>query len=141
MPANANHSKGYGGLIMTEAEVFEKVREVLENALAVDEEEVTPEAKLTEDLGAESIDFLDIVFQLEKAFGIKIDQKEMFPEDVLNDDAYVSDGKVTDEGIAKLRTLLPHVDLDEFDGDRKVENFSNVFTVNAIVKFVQARID
>lgn len=141
MPANANHSKGYGGLIMTEAEVFEKVREVLENALAVDEDEVTPEAKLTEDLGAESIDFLDIVFQLEKAFGIKIDQKEMFPEDVLNDDAYVSDGKVTDEGIAKLRTLLPHVNLDEFDSDRKVENFSNVFTVNAIVKFVQARID
>ncbi len=126
---------------MTEAEVFEKVREVLENALAVDEDEVTPEAKLTEDLGAESIDFLDIVFQLEKAFGIKIDQKEMFPEDVLNDDAYVADGKVTNDGMDKLRTLLPHVDLDEFDGDRSVENFSNVFTVNAIVKFVQARLD
>lgn len=126
---------------MTEAEVFEKVREVLENALAVDEDEVTPEAKLTEDLGAESIDFLDIVFQLEKAFGIKIDQKEMFPEDVLNDDDYVKDGKVTDDGIAKLTALLPHVDLTEFKQDRSVENFSNVFTVNAICKFVQARID
>ena len=59
-------------MAMTQDEVFKKVKEVLTSALAVDEEEVTPEAKLSEDLGAESIDYLDITFQLEKAFSIKI---------------------------------------------------------------------
>ncbi|HMD53958.1 MAG TPA: phosphopantetheine-binding protein, partial [Phycisphaerae bacterium] len=65
---------------MTREEVFVKVREVLTNALAVDPEEVTPEARLNQDLGAESIDYLDIQFQLEKTFSIKIPQGELWPE-------------------------------------------------------------
>ena len=92
------------------------------------------------DLGAECIDFLDIVFRLEKAFGIKIDQKEMFPENVLQDPAYVKDGKVTDEGMRVLRERLPHANLDEFDKSRVVGEFSDVFTVEAIVKFVQSKL-
>ncbi|MFA9476921.1 acyl carrier protein [Phycisphaerales bacterium AB-hyl4] len=125
---------------MTQDEVFSKVQDVLEDALGVDDDEVTPEAKLVEDLGAESIDFLDIVFRLEKAFGIKIEQSELFPENVLNDPQYVQDGEVTDEGMAELRKRLPHVDLSEFESSRKVEDFSNVFTVDAIVKFVQSKL-
>ncbi len=125
---------------MPDSDVYAKVQEVLEEALGVDDDEVTPEATLVEDLGAESIDFLDIVFRLEKAFGIKIDQSELFPENVLNDPTYVVDGKVTDEGLAELRTRLPHVDLDAFESDRDVEKFSNVFTVDAIVKFVESKI-
>lgn len=126
---------------VTKDEVFGKVQEVLEDALGVDEDEVTSEAKLVEDLGAESIDFLDIVFRLEKAFGIKIDQSELFPESVLNDPNYVQDGKVTDQGMAELRSRLPHADLSEFEQSRDVEEFANVFTVDAIVKFVQAKLD
>lgn len=124
----------------TQDEVFGKVQEVLEDALGVDEDEVTPEAKLVEDLGAESIDFLDIVFRLEKAFGIKIEQSELFPESVLNDPTYVQDGKVTDAGMDELRSRLPHADLAEFDQSRDVEDFANVFTVDAIVKFVQSKL-
>ena len=124
----------------TEDDVFGKVREVLEDALGVDEDEVTSEAKLVEDLGAESIDFLDIAFRLEKAFGIKIEQSELFPESVLNDPTYVQDGKVTDEGVAELRKRLPHADLTEFEQSREVEQFANVFTVDAIVKFIQSRL-
>jgi len=60
----------------SETEVFQKVQTVLVEALGVDEEEVNPDAKLKADLGAESIDYLDIAFQLEKAFTIKIEQKE-----------------------------------------------------------------
>ena len=60
-------------------EVFEKVREALVDALGVDDDEVTPEATLVGDLGAESIDFLDIVFRLEKSFDIKIPRGELFP--------------------------------------------------------------
>ncbi len=127
-------------MTMTQDEVFGKVQEVLEDALGVDEDEVKPDAKLVEDLGAESIDFLDIVFRLEKAFGIKIEQSELFPENVLNDPNYVHDGKVTDQGMEELRKRLPHADLTEFEKSRDVEDFSNVFTVEAIVKFVQAKL-
>ncbi|MEM8739800.1 MAG: acyl carrier protein [Planctomycetota bacterium] len=125
---------------MTYDEVYDKVQEVLEDALGVDEDEVTKEATLVGDLGAESIDFLDIVFRLEKAFGIKIDQSELFPDNVLTDPAYVQDGKVTDTGMAELRARLPHANLDAFDESRDVETFSEVFTVDAVVKFVQTKV-
>ena len=127
-------------MAMTHDQVFAKVQEVLVDALGVDEGDVTPDAKLVSDLGAESIDFLDIVFRLEKAFGIKIDQSELFPDNVLTDPQYVADGKVTDRGMAELRTRLPHANLDEFDQSREVEDFSNVFTVDAIVKFVETKV-
>jgi acyl carrier protein len=125
---------------MTQDEVFAKVRQVLVDALGVDEEEVKPQARLVADLGAESIDFLDIVFRLEKAFGIKIQQSELFPDNVLNDPRYVVNGKVTDAGMQELRQRLPHSDLDAFDKSRSVQDFSNVFTTDAIVKFVQAKL-
>ena len=128
-------------MTMSHDEVFVKVREVLEDALGVDEDEVTPQAKLVEDLGAESIDFLDIVFRLEKSFGIKIEQSEMFPDDVLNNPEYVQDGKVTDKGMEELKTKLPHADLSDFEQNRSVADFANVFTVEAVVKFVQSKLD
>ena len=127
-------------MAMTQEEVFGKVQEVLEDALGVDEDQVTPQATLVGDLGAESIDFLDIVFRLEKAFGIKIDQAELFPDNVLTDPQYVQDGKVTDAGMDELRKRMPHANLDAFDQDREVENFSNIFTVDTVVKFVQSKL-
>ncbi|MEZ6193146.1 MAG: acyl carrier protein [Phycisphaerales bacterium] len=125
---------------MTHDEVFAKVREVLEEALGVDEDEVTPEATLGGDLGAESIDYLDIVFRLEKAFGIKISQAELMADNVLSDPQYVQDGKVTDLGMAELRKQLPHADLDTFDESRQVDEFPNIFTVESMVKFVQGKL-
>ena len=64
-------------------EVFGKVQEALVDALGVDDDEVTPEATMVGDLGAESIDFLDIVFKLEQSFGITFDRAELFPDDIL----------------------------------------------------------
>lgn len=125
---------------MTYDEVFEKVREVLEEALGVDEDEVTPEATLGGDLGAESIDYLDIVFRLEKTFGIKISQAELMADNVLSDPQFVQDGKVTDLGMAELRKQLPHADLDKFDASRQVDEFPNIFTVESMVKFVQSKL-
>ena len=127
-------------MTMSEEDVFQKVQGVLEEALGVDEDEVTREAKLVEDLGAESIDFLDIAFRLEKAFGVKLEQNELFPDHVLNDPQYVSDGQVTDAGIEELKRRMPHVDLTSFEQSRKVEDFSNVFTVEALVKFMQNKL-
>jgi len=127
-------------MTMTKDEVFEKVREVLEEALGVDEDEVTPEATLGGDLGAESIDYLDIVFRLEKAFGIKINQAELMADNVLSDPQYVQDGNVTDLGMSELRKQLPHADLDKFDASRQVDEFPNIFTVESMVKFVQGKL-
>ena len=125
---------------MTRDEIFAKVRDVLVDALAVDEEEVTPQATLTGDLGAESIDFLDIVFKLEQAFGIKIGQGELFPENVAQDPEYVREGKVTAKGIAALKDKLPHVDFTQFEQNPQIGKVAEVFTVDAIVRFVERRL-
>jgi len=127
-------------LMGTNDEIFEKVREVLVDALGVDDDEVTPEATLVGDLGAESIDFLDIVFRLEKAFDIKIPRGELFPENLTADSNYVQDGVVTEAGIAELRKQMPHADIDKFAEDPRVENIQELFTVQMIVNFVASKL-
>jgi acyl carrier protein len=128
-------------MALTQEEIYEKVRAVIVGALGVDEEEVTPTAKLEEDLGAESIDYLDIGFRLEKSFGIKIGEKELqIPDSILNDTNYVLDGKVTDLGMSELKQKLGFMNLDEFDKNRNVADFMKFFTVNDIVSFVKTKL-
>jgi acyl carrier protein len=126
---------------MPVSETFEKVQEVLVEALGVDDDEVTPEATLIGDLGAESIDFLDIVFRLEKSFDIKIPRGELFPENLTASDAgYVEDGMVTAAGLAALRDRLPHADIDQLAADPKVENIRDLFTVQSVVNFLDRKL-
>lgn len=125
----------------SQEEIFDNVREVLMEALGVDDDEVTPGATLIGDLGAESIDFLDIVFRLEKAFDIKIPRGELFPENIAAaDSGFVADGVVTPEGIAELKAKMPHADVDSFADDPKVENIQDLFTVDMICKFVASKV-
>ena len=124
----------------TSDEVFNKVRETLVDALGVDDDEVTPEATLVGDLGAESIDFLDIIFRLEKNFNIKIPRGELFPENLATDESLVKDGMVTAEGIEKLRASMPHADVRKFAANPKVENIQELFTVGMIVKFLEKKL-
>lgn len=121
-------------------EIFEKVQTALVDALGVDDDEVTPEATMVGDLGAESIDFLDIVFRLEKAFAIKIPRSELFPEDVLSSTEFVVDGKLNDAGIAALKERMPFVDLAQFEANPSVQNFPNILTVEDMVRYVQTKI-
>jgi acyl carrier protein len=121
-------------------EVFEKVRTCLVDALGVDDDEVTPEATMVGDLGAESIDFLDIVFRLEKTFNIKIPRGELFPEDILSNAQYVNDGKVTAEGLAQLKQRMPFADLTKFEADPRVTNFGNMLSVQDLVNYVQSKL-
>ena len=121
-------------------EVFAKVRSVLSDALGVDEEEVVPEATLQGDLGAESIDFLDIVFRLEKTFSIKIPKGELFPDDVLNNPDYVEGDKMTPAGLQRLTTVMPHADFSQFAKSPYVSKLPELFTVNAIVKYVESKV-
>ena len=121
-------------------EVFEKVRESLVDALGVDDDEVTPEATLGGDLGAESIDFLDIVFRLEKSFDIKIPRGELFPEDILTNSDYVVDGKVNAEGLAELKKRMPFANLSKFEENPAVQEFATSLTVQDMCNYVESKV-
>ncbi len=126
-------------MAMSRDDVFGKVKEVLVDALGVDDDEIKDDATLTGDLGAESIDFLDIVFRLEKAFSIKIPRGELFPDDILNNPEYVDGGKLTAKGLETLKGAMPHADFSEFQKDPDVAKMPNLFTVKTIVNYVAAK--
>jgi len=126
---------------MTREEIFASVRETLVDALGVDQEDVKEEATLTKDLGAESIDFLDIVFRLERSFSIKIPRGELFPDDVLNNPDYVDGGKMTAAGLQQLKSSMPHADFSEFEKDPDVSKMPELFTVGTIVNYVTTKLN
>jgi acyl carrier protein len=126
-------------MAMSRDAVFDKVKEVLVDALGVDDDEIKEDATLTGDLGAESIDFLDIVFRLEKTFSIKIPRGELFPDDILNNSEYVEGGKMTSKGLATLKAAMPHADFSEFEKDPDVSKMPNLFTVKTIVNYVTTK--
>src|SRR6267154_5613870 len=100
---------------MSQDEIYQKVSSTLIEALNVDEDQINPQATLVGDLGAESIDFLDIVFRLEREFGIKIPRGELFRESIFQGDSdMVQDGKVTARGLEELRAKMPFADLSTF---------------------------
>lgn len=124
----------------TKEEIFSKVQEALVDALGVEDDEVTPEATLQGDLDAESIDFLDIVFRLEKAFDIKIERGELFPEDILTSTDYVEEGRVNAAGIAKLKERMPFADLTKFEKDPVVQKLGQQLTVQDMCNFVEHKL-
>jgi len=129
-------------MAMNRDEILQEVQEVLVDALSVDDEEVTTEATLMGDLGAESIDFLDIVFRLEKAFEIKIPREELFPaESLMNNSDYIKNGKLTEKGLNELRSKMPHTDLTTFESDPDINKLGDLFTVGAIVNFVEMKLN
>jgi len=127
-------------MAMSRDEIYEKVKGVLVDALGVDEDEIKPDAVIRDDLGAESIDFLDIMFRLEKTFGIKIPKGELLPENVASDPNMVQNGVVTPGGIAILKQKMPHSDFTAFESDPKLENMSKLFTVDSITNYVQSKL-
>ena len=125
----------------SQEEIFAKVQEALVDALGVDEEEVTPTATLRGDLDAESIDFLDIVFRLEKAFDIKIERGELIPMDLLESPDYVKDGKVNAAGIAELKKRMPFADLSKFEANPNVQNLGDQLSVQDMCNFVKYKLE
>jgi acyl carrier protein len=121
-------------------EVFSKVQSALVDALGVDDDEVTPEATIVGDLEAESIDFLDIVFKLEKAFGIKIQTEELFPKDILTEGTYVQDGKVNSNGLSELKRRMPWADLSKFEANPRIQDFGDLLTVSDLCRYVQSKL-
>ena len=123
-----------------ENEIFEKVKQTLSNALGIEAEDVRPESSLVRDLGAESIDFIDIIFRLEKTFDIKIPSGDLFPGNILNDERFLKEGKVTEAGLQELRAKVPYLDIDTFAKDPQVGKLADFFTVRMIMNYVQDRV-
>ena len=130
-------------MAMTHDEIYAKVKDVLVDALGVDEEDVTPTASLRADLGAESIDFLDIQFRLEKAFSVDAEHKltiprgELFPEEL--DATLVQENKLTDAGLAEVKRRLPHADLTDLEASRDVALIPDLFAVQDIVDYLERK--
>lgn len=123
----------------THDEIYGKVQETLVEALGVDDEEVTPDATLFQDLGAESIDMLDIIFRLERKFGIKIPRGELFPENVSDPDL-TENGKLTPKGVAEMKQRMPYADLSGFESNPEVEKLLDLYTVDMLVKYVSGKL-
>ncbi len=125
----------------SQEEIYSKVSATLVEALNVDEEDIKPTATLQGDLGAESIDFLDIVFRLEREFGIKIPRGELFPESIFQGDPeFVQNGRVTDKGLEELRARMPFADLSKFEQNPEVSAISELFTVELITRYVEGKL-
>ena len=121
-------------------EIYDKLRVVLVDALGVDDEKVNADSTLVGDLGAESIDFLDIVYNLEKTFDVQIPRGELIPDDILTDSEFVQDGRVTDAGIIKLKQRMPFADLSRFESNPVVQDFGNLLTVEDMCRFIEGKL-
>ena len=122
-------------------EIYTRVSATLVEALLVDEDAIKPTATLQGDLGAESIDFLDIIFRLEREFGIKIPRAELFPDSIFQGDReFVQDGRVTEKGLAELRARLPFADLSSFEHNPEVSAIGDLFTVDMITRYIRRRL-
>jgi acyl carrier protein len=115
-----------------------RVTKVLMEALGVEEHEIEPSATFQGDLGAESIDYLDIIFRLEREFMIKIPRGELLAEPLFTRDReIVQDGRLTDQGLALLRTYIPFPDWAGLERDRRLGSIDDVFTVGLLASYLR----
>lgn len=126
------------------ADVDSAVKEAVVEALALDDDEVTPESTLMDDLGAESIDLLDILFRIEKGTGVKIEASDLgdyiqggIPDDEFSDANEVISAK----GAEQLKKVMPQTDPADIEGTLKAEEVMTLFTVQNLVDMVKTRGD
>ena len=126
------------------ADVDAAVKEAVVEALALDDDEVTPESTLMDDLGAESIDLLDILFRIEKSTGVKIEASDLgdYMQGGIPDDEFSDENEViTEKGAQHLKTVMPQVDPDDLAGSLKAEEVITLFTVENLSQMVKSRSD
>jgi acyl carrier protein len=126
------------------ADVDSAVKEAVVEALALDDDEVTPTSTLMDDLGAESIDLLDILFRIEKSTGVKIEASDLgdyiqggVPDDEFSDENEV----ITAKGAEQLKKVMPQTDPSELEGSLKAEEVITLFTVENLTEMVKSRAD
>jgi acyl carrier protein len=118
--------------------IYPKVREIIADVLAFDESEIQRDGSLVDDYGAESIDFLDLVYQLEREFKIKI-PRGMIEQEArrgLSDEAFEEHGRLTDKGLEKLKEHLSEVPEDRFTPGMQVSLIPTLFTPETFCRIV-----
>lgn len=122
----------------TSPEVFEKVRGCFVEALGVEPEEVTLKAKVIDDLGAESLDFLDIAYRLEQGFKIKIPRGDIKQksQEGLGAEAWEKDGLLTEKALTKIREVMPEVDPASVKTGMRAKDIPKLFTVETFYNMV-----
>jgi acyl carrier protein len=130
---------------MEDKEIYEKVKEAIVEALGVESEEVEPNSALFDDLGAESLDLLDIVFRLEKTFDIKIPrggiQQDMLVAEGIKEEDVVVDGALTALGAEKLRERMSEVDKEKINEGFRTDDIPTLFTVQTFVNVVKYQLE
>jgi len=125
--------------------IYPKVAEIIADALACDEDEVKPEASLINDLGAESIDFLDFVFRLERTFKVKIPRGKIVEDarGALTEQEFENGGVVSEAGLAQLKSYMDEVPADRFPASLKSADIAKLFTAETFCKTVirQQKVD
>ncbi|WP_341882366.1 acyl carrier protein [Synechococcus sp. UW140] len=120
------------------ADVFPKLAEAMSEALGCDEEQITLTASLIDDLDAESIDFLDIVFRLEKIFKVKIPRGKIL-EDArgsLSESEFEENGVLSAAGLEQLKSFLSEVPVERFKTPLNVADIPRLFTPETFLKLV-----
>jgi acyl carrier protein len=126
------------------ADVDSAVKEAVVEALALDDDEVTPEATLMDELGAESIDLLDILFRIEKSTGVKIEASDLgdYIQGGIPDDEFSDENEVISEtGAQQLHKVMPQTDPADLAGKLKADEVMTLFTVQNLVEMVSSRAD
>ena len=118
--------------------VYPHVAEIIADALGCDEDEVKPDSSLINDLDAESIDFLDIVFRLEREFKVKIPRGKAVEEarGELSEEEFEQGGVVTDAGFEKIKAYMTEVPADRFSSPMKSAEIPKLFTTETFCKMV-----
>ncbi|WP_116949777.1 acyl carrier protein [Jiangella endophytica] len=128
---------------MTNEELYLAVRPAVAEALGLDEDEVTPDATLLDELGAESIDLLDILFRLERSTGVKIQAADLSEhvQGGIPDEEFGDEEKdvITPVGMAQLKKVMPQIAGMGLDGKLQPENVMSYFTVQNLTDLVAAR--
>jgi acyl carrier protein len=127
--------------VPTQTEIYDATKDAVVGALGVGEDEVTPDATLMDDLGAESIDLLDILFRIERSTGVKVqasDIGEYIQGGIPDDEFGNEEGILTDKGFDQLKSAMPQID-DGQRGQMRAEEVINHFTVQNLADLVQQR--
>lgn len=121
---------------------LDRVRKVISEALYLDAGQVTADASLMKDLGAESIDFLDIMFRLEKEFSIKMPKGEIErrAKGDLSDAEFAVDGKLTEKALARLREMMPESDVASIKPGLHMRDIPSLFTVATFARMVDQQL-
>ncbi|MGB3561896.1 MAG: acyl carrier protein [Thermoanaerobaculia bacterium] len=123
---------------MDTSSIYPRVKVIVADVLAIDESEVEPDGSLINDYGGESIDFLDLVYRLEREFKVKIPRGQIEEEvrGALEDEAFAENGKLTEQGMAQLKEYLAEVPAERFKDGMSVAAIPTLFTVETFCKLV-----